>query len=224
MPGTDRRRAAARPDARGATPFTPLTPEQLADGLARWIDAAGAGRVRVGVDGDECTGTAELADAVAGALSALDRPVIRVSTRWWWRAASLRLEYGRQDVESRLVGWVDANALSREVVDPLGPGGSGRYLTRLRDPVRDRAVREEYRQAPAGAVLVLDGPLLATHELDLDLRVLVGVSAGRLGRVLPDDRQWEIEAFAEYGRRWPSPDVVLSYDHPANPAVRGLPR
>lgn len=224
MPGTDRGRAPARPDARGGPAFQPLTPDELADRLARWIDRVGAVRLRVGVDGDETTGTAELADRMAVSVAALDRPVIRVSTRWWWRAASLRLEYGRHDVESRLTGWVDSGALSREVIDPLGPGGSGRYLTRLRDPERDRAVRDDYRNAPDGAVLLLDGPLLATHELDLDLRVLVGVSPGRLGRVLPPERQWEVEAFTDYARRWPAPDVVLSYDHPTHPAVRGLPR
>lgn len=224
MPGADRRRPAARPDARGGAAFVPLTPDQLAQRLARWIVGSGGQRLRVGFDGDETTGTTALADAVADAVRALDRPAVRVSTRWWWRPASLRLEFGRQDLESRLTGWVDAGALSREVIDPFGPAGSGRHLTRLRDPERDRAIRDDYRQAPAGAVLVLDGPLLGTHELDLDLRVSVGVSSGRLGRVLPDDRQWELAAFTAYARRWPAPDVVLSYDHPANPAVRGLPR
>ena len=34
----------------------------------------------------------------------------------------------------------------------------------------------------------------------------------------------EVEAFAAYDRDWPAPQVVLSYDHPATPAVRGLPR
>ncbi len=191
--------------------------------LAHWIDRLGPDRVRVGIDGDPAIGAIEFADGVAAALTELDRPVVRVSTRWWWRAASLRLEYGRTDVESRLTGWVDDAALRREVVDPLAPGGSGRHLTRLRDPDRDRAVREPYRTAPANAVLLLDGPLLAGHRFDLDSRVLLGVSPGRLARALPADRHWEIEAFTEYGRRWSAPLVVVSYDHPSHPAVRGLP-
>ncbi|WP_111766664.1 uridine kinase [Nakamurella deserti] len=220
----DRSRTAARPAARGGPAFVPLGPDELARRLARWIDRVGPSRVRIGIDGDETVGAADLADAISGALLDLGRPAIRVSTRWWWRAASLRLEHGRRDVESRLSGWVDAGALSREVVDPLHPAGSGRYLTRLRDPDRDRAVREAYRQAPDGAVLLLDGPMLATHALDLDQRLKVGVSQGRLRRVLPDDRQWEVEAFAAYDRGWDEPEVVLSYDHPATPAVRGLPR
>ena len=216
-------RTPARTSARGGPPFVPVAPDDLARRLARWIDRAGTGRLRVGVDGDEATGAADLADRVADALADLQRPAIRVSTHWWWRAASLRLEHGRQDVESRLTGWVDAGALSREVVDPLGPSGDGRYLPRLRDPERDRSVRDERREAPGAAVLLLDGSLLATLGLDLDLRVKVGVSPGRLRRVLPDDRQWEVEAFLAYDRDWPAPEVVLSYDHPATPAVRGLP-
>jgi hypothetical protein len=208
---------------RSGSPFVPVSPEELAGRLGRWIDRAANGRLRVGFDGDETVGTSELADRVAAVLAGWGRPPIRVSTRWWWRAASLRLEHGRRDIESRLSGWVDAGALSREVVDPLGPRGSGRYLPRLRDPERDRALRDSYRQAPDTAVLLLDGPMLGTHDLDLDLRVKVGVSQGRLRRVLPDDRQWELEAFAAYDRSWPAPAVVLSYDHPGTPAVRGLP-
>lgn len=204
--------------------FEPLTPRQLATRLAAWIDGFSNGRVAVGFDGDEAVGTPELADQVSAALLARDRPGIRISTRWWWRAASLRLEYGKHDVESRLTNWVDVGALRREVIEPLSPAGAGRYLTRLRDPIRDRAIRDSSRDAPPNAVLLLDGAMLATHELALDLTVRVGVSAGRLARALPDDRQWEVAAFAEYHRRWPPPRVVLSYDHPAAPAVRGLAR
>jgi hypothetical protein len=202
--------------------FEPVSPAALARRLAASIDSRSAGRARVGFDGDESVGTAELADRVAEGLMNLGRAPVRISTRWWWQAASLRLEHGRYDLESRLSGWVDVGSLRREVIDPLGPAGSGRYLTRLRDPERDRAVREPYRHAPDNSVLLLDGALLETHELPLDWMVRVGVSAGRLARVLPADRLWEQDAFAEYYRRWPRADVVISYDHPENPAVRGL--
>lgn len=212
------RRGAGRPVG-----FQPVSPTELVARLAHWIDRAGTGRLRVGFDGDEAVGTADLADRVAAVLTGLGRPTIRTGTRWWWRAASLRLEHGRHDLQSRLTGWVDGGALSRELLGPLGPTGTGRYLLRLRDPERDRAVREPYRQAPDRAVLLLDGPLLATLGLDLDLRLKVGVSPARLRRVLPDDRQWEVEAFDIYDREWPQPAVLLSYDHPATPAVRGLP-
>jgi hypothetical protein len=203
--------------------FVPLSPEALIRRLAHAIDLRSPGRLRIGFDGDETVGTTELADRVAAAMVDLGRPTIRISTRWWWRAASVRLEQGRHDVESRLTGWVDTGSLRREVIDPLAPAGSGQYLTRLRDPDRDRAVREAYLQAPEDAVLLLDGALLKSHGLPLDLIVTVGVSAGRLSRALPAGRLWELDAFAQYNRRWPTADVLLSYDHPDTPAVRGLP-
>jgi hypothetical protein len=188
--------------------------------LAGWIDGlAPEGRVLIGFDGDPATGGGELADGVAAAL---DRPVIRASTHWWWRAASLRLEQGREDVTSRLTGWVDAGALRRELLGPLGPGGSGRFLSRLRDPVTDRPAREQHRQAPDRAALLLDGPFLQLGVDGLDAEVEVQVSPARLARVLPADRHWELAAFAEY-QRTRAADVVIRYDHPASPAVRGLP-
>lgn len=209
--------------SRSAGPrFEPLSPDVLVRRLATAVDAISPGRVVVGFDGDESVGAADLADRVADALLSLNRPPIRVSTRWWWRAASVRLEYGKQDVESRLSGWVDVGSLRREVLDPLRPDGTGRHLTRLRDPERDRAVRDDYRLAPDNAVLLLDGPLLGTLDLELDLTVRIGVSAGRLARALPENRQWELEAFTDYQRRWPQPPIVISYDHPETPAIRGL--
>ena len=54
----------------------------------------------------------------------LGRSAVRVSTSWWWRPASLRLEFGRTDVDMLLGGWVDDAALRRELLDPFGPGGT----------------------------------------------------------------------------------------------------
>ncbi len=221
-----------------ALAFEPLSPDALVSRLAAAVDRLSSERVRVGFDGDDSVGTADLADAVAAELRSRGRPAVRVSSSWWWRAASLRLEYGREDVESRLHGWVDVGSLRREVFDPFAPDGSGRHLSRLRDPGRDRAVREEYSQASPSAVLVVDGALLQTAGLPFDLVVRVGVSSGRLARTLPAERQWELAAFAEYDRQWPPvaanprsvgaaepgpmPLVLISYDHPGAPAVRGL--
>ena len=123
---------------------------------------------------------------------------------------------------SRLTGWVDVGALDRELLGPLAPGGSGRYLARLRDPVTDRPTRDAYRTAPDRAALLLDGPFLQAGGLRLDAEIELLVSAGRLARVLPAERGWELAAFADYHRTSPA-RVVIRYDHPANPAVRGLP-
>ena len=87
--------------------FVPLTPARLAADLAAWINGLDIARPRIGIDGPAEIGAADLADAVAAELPALGRPAVRVSTSWWWRPASLRLEFGKNDVDMLLGGWVD---------------------------------------------------------------------------------------------------------------------
>jgi hypothetical protein len=145
---------------------------------------------------------------------------VRTSTCWWWRAAALRLEFGRHDQESLLTGWVDAGALNRELLAPLAVGGSGRYLDRLRDPDTDRSLRRPYRTASESAILLLDGPFLGALDLELDLRIAFAVSEGTVTRRLPDDRAWWAAVYQRY-RRNPGrcPDMTVAFDHPAHPAV-----
>jgi len=213
--------------------FIPVTPTRLVDELAGWIETRwiGTGPIdrndqphpRIGIDGPGEAGATELADAVADRIRATGRPVIRISTDWWWRPASLRLELGRTDVDMLLYGWVDTAALRREVLEPLGPGGSGRYLSRLRDPDTDRSIRAERAVAAPRAAVILDGPFLLAEDLGLDAVVHLQVSGSRLARVLPTEKQWWAEAFERYHRDLnpaAAAVAVVSYDHPAAPAIR----
>lgn len=203
--------------------FDPVTPTRLACELARWIDSLPGLHSVVGIDGAAEIGATALADAVATELAGLNRPAIRTSTSWWWRPASLRLEFGRTDVDMLLAGWVDAGAIRRELLDPLDNNGSGRYLSRLRDPVTDRSIREPRQTVPGRAVLLLDGPFLLAAGLPLDALVHLQVSPGTLGRSLPADRQWWLEGFRRYAaedRPVENAGAVVAYDHPAAPAIR----
>lgn len=202
--------------------FIPLTPERLVSDLASWIVTSAPEHNRIGIDGATEIGAAELADAVAAQVRTHGRPVVRASTSWWWRPASLRLELGRTDVDMLLTGWVDSGSLQRELLDPLGPGGSGDYLRRLRDPATDRSVREPRLAAEPGAVVLLDGPFLLAAELPLDAIIHLQVGAATLRRALSADQQWWIEAFDRYHRdERPThrADVVVAYDHPRAPAA-----
>ena len=202
--------------------FTPLTPAALVDELAGWIRDLDTDHPRIGFDGPAEIGTPELADAVAARLRTLGRSAHRVSTQWWWRPASLRLELGRTDVDMLLAGWVDAAALRREVLDPLGPGGNGAHLLRLRDPETDRSIREAPAVADARTALLLDGPFLLAAALPLDAIVHLQVSPATLARALPPDRRWWLAGFARYLTEEQPVDraqVVLAYDHPAAPAI-----
>ncbi len=202
--------------------YRPLSPYRLVRELAERIDRRPEPRPRIGFDGLAEIGAAALADAVGERLRELGRPVARVCTGWWWRAASLRLELGRTDVDMLLYGWVDTAALRRELLDPVAAGGTGGYLPRLRDPVTDRTVRDTRRPVEPRTVVLLDGPFLLADPDGLDLVLHLQVSTGALARALPADRQWWITAHERYlANETPAERAaaVIAYDHPAAPAI-----
>ena len=117
------------------------------------------------VDGAPQTAPHTVADRLAEALRVEGRAVLRVSAADFLRQASLRYERGRTDPDSRYEDWLDVGGLNREVLDPLGPAGTGRVLPALRDAATDRPARVDYRTLPPGGVLVLDGELLLGRGL-----------------------------------------------------------
>ena len=108
--------------------------ESLVDELAESI----SGRphdawVRVAVDGAPAAEPGELADRLVAPLRVRGRTVLRVSAADFLRPASLRLEFGRSDPDVFYDEWLDTGALVREVLEPLGPGRSGKVLPALWD-------------------------------------------------------------------------------------------
>ena len=206
--------------------FSPVSTAGLISALADAIVARSPHRLRVGFDGFDETGVGRVADELADTLVTRGRSIVRTSTRWWWRAAALRLEFGREDPESLLSGWVDAGALQRELIGPLAADGSGRYLDRLRDPERDRSLRRDYAEADPGTVLLLDGPFLAAGDLDLDMMIRFDVAPAVVARALPPDRQWWVPVYQRYrseladaGSAAGRADVTVAFDHPTRPAL-----
>ncbi|WP_031517562.1 uridine kinase [Streptomyces sp. NRRL F-5123] len=207
--------------------FTPISRPRLAAALAEKIagqDPPAGPWWRVAVDGAPAAGTAELADDLAAALPPLGHPALRVRAADFWRPASLRLEYGHEDVDAYYQLWLDTGALRREVLDPLGPGGSGRALPSLRDPGTDRATRAEYVELPPGGVLVLDGPLLLGQGLPLDLTVHLRLSPAALARRTDEAERWTLPAYARYSDEVlpeETADVTVRADDPRHPAWTG---
>ena len=203
----------------------PLSFEALADTVterAARLPAPEGGRLRLAVDGAPAARPAELADAVAERLRLLGRPALRISAESFLRPASLRLEYGHQDPDAYYDGWLDSNALFREVFDPLEPGGSGLVLPALRDARADRALRTAPVPLPPGGVLVLDGPLLLGRWFPLDLTVHLHLSPAALARRTPAEQQWTLPAFARYqdeARPAEAADLVVRADDPRRPAL-----
>jgi hypothetical protein len=196
-----------------------LLVEELAD---RFAGERPAGRLRVAVDGAPAAGPAAFADALVDPLRVRGRPAVRVDAGDFLRPASVRLESGRTNPDSFYDGWLDESALRREVLDPAGPGGSGRIVTRLWDARADRATREPYSLLAPTAVVLVSGPLLLGGGLPFDASVHLEMSAATLARRTPPEDRWTLPAYARYGAEVDPAsfaDVVVRLNDPRRPAL-----
>ncbi|WP_433604338.1 uridine kinase [Dactylosporangium sp. CA-139114] len=202
---------------------SPVTVAALAADLAERARAtAGTHPARVAVDGAPTAGTAELAEAAAGVLHDAGVFALHVPAGGFLRAASLRLERGRTNPDAYYEDWLDLRALTREVLTPAGPGGTGRVLPSLRDPVLDRATRAAYTEVPPHGVVIVSGVFLLGAGLDFDIAVHLMQSDAALTRRLPADLAWTLPAYGRY-RDEVMPeyqaDIVVRADDPAHPAL-----
>jgi hypothetical protein len=203
--------------------YRPVEPARLPDLLAERLDRAERpGRaLRVAVDGPHCADPLPLAESLVTPLRARGRPTCVIAADTFWRDASLRLEFGRADVES-FAGWLDDEALRREVLDPLGPNGSGSYLPSLRDPQTNRATREAAHTADDGEIVIIGGELMLGRGLPFDVGIHLSMSPAGRERRTDADRQWTLPAFERYDaevRPAETADVVVRVDDPRHPAV-----
>lgn len=211
----------SEPSARS---FRPADPDRLPEDLARWLDRTPyPGRaLRVLIDGPASADPGGVAEALLAPLARLGRRGAHVRAAHFWRDASLRLEYGRTDAHSYLHGWLDAAALNREVLHPLGPEGTGRFLPSLRDPEINRATRTEPVDAAPGAVALISGDLLLGKDLAADVAIHLAVSAPARARQVDPGREWTLEAYLDYDRTVDPigrADLVIRYDDPRHPAL-----
>ncbi|MGK5740762.1 uridine kinase [Micromonospora sp. URMC 103] len=208
----------------------PISPERLVTELtdrlvehAARVDAGTPpGRLRVGVDGPAAARPDDLAAALIDPLHERGRPALHVRAEDFLRPASVRLEQGRTNPDAYYEGWVDEAGLRREVLDPAGPGGSGRLLPSLWDAVADRASRAAYVELPPGGVVLVSGPLLLGGALPFDITVHLALSPGALRRRTDPGQAWTLPAFDRYDTEVAPAsfaDVVVRFDDPRHPAV-----
>ena len=201
----------------------PIAPALLAQELAeRLASIPVAGWLRIGFDGADSAAPGALADALVDPLRVRGRPAVRVDLADFLRPASVRLELGRTNPDAYYERWFDLAALSREVLNPLAPGGSGRIVTTFWNPETDRSSRPSFVDVPPGGVLLLSGPLLQGAGLDLDLVVHCVQSPAALSRRTAEQSRWTLPAFDRY-RDEVDPeslaDVVVRVDDPGHPAL-----
>jgi hypothetical protein len=176
----------------------------------------------VAVDGPDAARPNALATAIAERLPVLGRTAVVVPAEGFYRPASLRLEHGRTDPDARYTDWLDARALTREVLAPVGPGGSGSYLPVLWDLERDRAARAIPRAMDAGGVLLVPGALLQGVGLAFDVVVHLRMSPAARRRNTAPEQAWELPAYDRYDDEVDPEalaDAVVLADHPDRPAL-----
>jgi len=179
--------------------------------------------LRVAIDGPRAADPSGFAESLVVPLRSLGRPAVVIRADSFWRDAALRLEYGRTDLTSFATGWLDAAALRREALDPTGPGGHGRFLPSLRDPVSNRATREPAQAAQPGLILLISGELLLGRTLPFDHTIHLALSPAARRRRTPEEWQWTLPALDDYDADVDPvrlADVALRYDDPAHPAIR----
>lgn len=201
----------------------PISPELLVEELADRLAGERPGqRLRVAVDGAPAAGPDRLADALVDPLRVRGRAALRVAAADFLRPASLRYEFGRSNPEALYRDWLDESGLRREVLEPAGPGGSGRVLPALWNAATDRASRAPYIALPPDGVVLVSGALLLGGGLPFDVTVHMVLSAPALARRTAAADAWTLPAFARYDEEVaPSAfaDVVVRVDDPRRPAL-----
>ena len=187
-------------------------------------------RLRVAVDGVDCSGKTTLADRLAEAIRP-DRPVVRASIDGFHLPRAIRYRHGRESPEGCYRDTFDLTALRERLLEPFAGGQP--CETAVFDLTTDRPVNGSAVQPAPDAVLVVDGVFLQRPELagawDLVVHLQVGddevlrraavrdgLEALRLyrSRYLPAHRLYEAECAPAV-----SADVVVDNTDATRPVV-----
>ena len=104
------------------------TRDEMLDHLIAAVGSvAVAHPTRVAIDGAPASGKTTLADELAAILRADGREVIRATIDDFLVPRAQRYVRGEYSAEGCYFDAHDYHALNRVLLDPLGPGGSGRF-------------------------------------------------------------------------------------------------
>lgn len=143
-----------------------MTRANLLDHLAHRIAAIERPHpVRIALDGIDTAGKTTLADELVAPLTALGRPVIRVSVDDLHRPRAERYRQGAASPAGYYHDTFDTPALKNNLLEPLGPGGDRAYRVKVYDLAREEPVLSPMQTAPPNAILLVDGVFLLRPEL-----------------------------------------------------------
>jgi uridine kinase len=121
--------------------------------------------LRVAIDGVDGVGKTRLADDLAEVLAGHGVGVIRAGVDNFHNPRAVRYRRGRDSPEGYFRDTTNIALLAERLLDPLSPGGSGRFHPRAFDYRTDSVVNEPEHVADPPAVLLFDGIFLHRDEL-----------------------------------------------------------
>lgn len=143
-----------------------MTPAAFLAALAvRTSGDAGQGIFRVGIDGVDGAGKTTLADRLGQVLEAAGHRVIRASIDGFHNPRAVRYARGRESGEGFYRDSFNLDAFRRELLDPMGPRGSGRFRRAVFDHRTDQPVDAPVEAAGKSGILLVDGIFLQRPEL-----------------------------------------------------------
>jgi uridine kinase len=114
------------------------------------------------VDG---AGKSTFAGELAGVLRSLERRTVHLSADDFHHPRAIRHRRGRDSPEGFWLDSYNYAALTADVLDAFGPGGSGWYRPAAHDLASDEALDLPWQRISPDTVLVLDGLFLHRDEL-----------------------------------------------------------
>lgn len=121
--------------------------------------------LRVAIDGVDGAGKTIFADELAQVLQEQGRTVIRASVDDFHNTRAKRYEKGRTSPEGFFLDSYNYYDLKKVLLDPLSPGGTGKYRSAIFDHTTDLSVTSPEREAASDAIFVIDGIFLHRPEL-----------------------------------------------------------
>lgn len=204
--------------------FRPIGAGRLPSELVTWARTRmpGPRPLRIALDGPRFVDSAPLLRGLVEEFTRAGHPTASVDSRTFLRDASVRLEYGRTDVESFYSGWLDIAALQREVLRPLAEADPPTFLPSLRDPETNRSTRTQPRELARNGVLIVSGELLLGIGLSVDASIHLAVSRHARKRLVEPDWSWTLAAYDRYDIDVDPIsicDVAVRFDDPGHPAI-----
>ena len=132
--------------------------------VSAMLDRAAAGsRALIGIDGIGASGKTTFAAAVARSLPG--RPVLLLHLDDFFHPSHIRHRRGRHSAEGFWLDAYDYDTLITWALEPLRAGGDGRYRSGCYDRTTGERATLEWRQAPADALVLVEGTFLHRAEL-----------------------------------------------------------